>query len=57
MNYMYLMKKIADSVDVDDEDVKKIKKIVEKSNVDFTNGDYEKEINKYLDLKSKDLYC
>lgn len=57
MNYMYLMKKIADSVDVDDEDVKRIKKIVEKSNVDFTNGDYEKEINKYLDLKSKDLYC
>lgn len=55
MNYMHLMKKISDEVDVINKDTLAIKKLV--SEHDLDKEEYEKEINKYSSGKSKDLYC
>lgn len=55
MNYMHLMKKISDEVDITNEDTLAIKKIVSEHKLD--KEEYEKEISKYSSGKSKDLYC
>lgn len=57
MNYMYLIKKITESVNVDNEEVSTIRKVASEGNSIFNKEQYEEQINKYQDGKLKDLYC
>lgn len=57
MNYMYLMKKISEEVDVENEDILAIKKAVSNSKLDFDSEEYKEQIKKYSEGKAKDLYC
>ncbi len=57
MNYMYLIKKITESVNVDNEEVSTIRKVASEGNFIFNKEQYEEQINKYQDGKLKDLYC
>jgi len=57
MNYMLLMKKISEEVDVNNEDTLAIKKVVSKHSLDIDKEEYEKKISKYSSGKFKDLYC
>lgn len=57
MNYMLLMKKISEEVDVNNEDILAIKKIVSEHSLDIDKEEYEKKISKYSSGKFKDLYC
>ncbi|MFR0823188.1 MAG: hypothetical protein ACLU84_04065 [Clostridia bacterium] len=57
MNYMYLMKKIAESVNVDNEKVSTIGEAVSKNESIFNKEQYEEQMNKFLNGELKDLYC
>lgn len=57
MNYMLLMKKISEEVDVNNEDTLAIKKVVSKHSLDIDKEECEKKISKYSSGKFKDLYC
>lgn len=44
MNYMLLMKKISEEVDVNNEDTLAIKKVVSKHSLDIDKEEYEKKL-------------
>ena len=57
MNYMYLMKKISQEVEIENEDTLKLNKIVKSSDIDFESEKYKEEIKRFSEGNLKDLYC
>lgn len=57
MNYMYLMKKISQEVEIENEDTLKLDKIVKSSDINFESEKYKEEIKRFSEGNLKDLYC
>ena len=57
MKYIYLMKKIAEQDNITNEDIDNLRKQFKDNKIDISDKEYKESMEKYLNNKSKDLYC